>query len=160
MHCKDVSMHDVDISLDRESISRLMDGWTAYKRTDHLVLRNGDEYAVVRLFKSDEPGLFRKVDGYEIVSLPEETVYVEEPDMDVLNTPALARLQSRYPGNAVVVRGMFSHINFIKGIEPQRLMVVDNVPPSPSKLGVLVDVALGSGFVDHPIIKEERIWAP
>ena len=130
---------------------------TAYKRTDHLVLRNGDEYAVVRLFKSDEPGLFRKVDGYEIVSLPEETVYVEEPDMDVLNTPALARLQSRYPGNAVVVRGMFSHINFIKGIEPQRLMVVDNVPPSPSKLGVLVDVALGSGFVDHPIIKEERI---
>lgn len=157
MHCKDVSMHDVDIPLDRESISRLMEEWTAYKRTDHLVLRNGDEYAVVRLFKSDEPGLFRKVDGYEIVSLPEETVYVEEPEMDVLNTPALARLQARFPGKAVVVRGMFSHINFIKGIEPLRLMVVDNVPPSPSKLGVLVDIALASGFVDHPIVKEERI---
>ena len=37
MHCKDVSMHDVDIPLDRESISRLMEEWTAYKRTDHLV---------------------------------------------------------------------------------------------------------------------------
>ena len=157
MHCKDVSMHDVDIPLDREHISELMRGWTAYVRTDDLVLRNGDSYAVVRLVKSQEPGLFRKVVDFEILSLPEETVYVEEPDMDVLNTPALAALQARHPGKAVVVRGMFSHINFIKGIEPQRLMVVDNVPPSPSKLGVLVDVALGSGFVDHPIIKEERI---
>ena len=157
MHCKDVSMHDVDIPLDREHISELMRGWTAYVRTDDLVLRNGDSYAVVRLVKSQEPGLFRKVVDFEILSLPEETVYVEEPDMDVLNTPALAALQARHPGKAVVVRGMFSHINFIKDIEPQRLMVVDNVPPSPAKLGVLVDVALGSGFVDHPIVKEERI---
>ena len=157
MHCKDVSMHDVDIPLDREHISELMRGWTAYIRTDDLVLRNGDSYAVVRLVKSQEPGLFRKVVDFEILSLPEETVYVEEPDMDVLNTPALAALQARHPGKAVVVRGMFSHINFIKDIEPQRLMVVDNVPPSPAKLGVLVDIALGSGFVDHPIVKEERI---
>lgn len=157
MHCKDVSMHDVDIPLDREHISELMRGWTAYVRTDDLVLRNGDSYAVVRLVKSQEPGLFRKVVDFEILSLPEETVYVEKPDMDVLNTPALAALQARHPGKAVVVRGMFSHINFIKDIEPQRLMVVDNVPPSPAKLGVLVDVALGSGFVDHPIVKEERI---
>ena len=150
-------MHDVDIPLDREHISELMRGWTAYVRTDDLVLRNGDSYAVVRLVKSQEPGLFRKVVDFEILSLPEETVYVEEPDMDVLNTPALAALQARHPGKAVVVRGMFSHINFIKDIEPLRLMVVDNVPPSPAKLGVLVDVALGSGFVDHPIVKEERI---
>ena len=157
MHCKDVSMHDVDIPLDREHISELMRGWTAYVRTDDLVLRNGDSYAVVRLVKSQEPGLFRKVVDFEILSLPEETVYVEEPDMDVLNTPALAALQARHPGKAVVVRGMFSHINFIKDIEPLRLMVVDNVPPSPAKLGVLVDIALGSGFVDHPIVKEERI---
>ena len=157
MHCKDVSMHDVDIPLDREHISELMRGWTAYVRTDDLVLRNGDSYAVVRLVKSQEPGLFRKVVDFEILSLPEETVYVEEPDMDVLNTPALAALQARHPGKAVVVRGMFSHINFIKDIEPLRLMVVDNVPPSPAKLGVLVDVAHGSGFVDHPIVKEERI---
>ena len=157
MHCKDVSMHDVDIPLDREHISELMRGWTAYVRTDDLVLRNGDSYAVVRLVKSQEPGLFRKVVDFEILSLPEETVYVEEPDMDVLNIPALAALQARHPGKAVVVRGMFSHINFIKDIEPLRLMVVDNVPPSPAKLGVLVDIALGSGFVDHPIVKEERI---
>ena len=157
MHCKDVSMRDVDVPLDEASIASLMEDWTAYVRTDDLVLRNGDSYAAVRLKKEPGSGLFRKVVGYEILSLPEDTVYVEEPELDVLNLPALAELQTRYPGKAVVVRGMFSHINFIKDVEPLRLMVVDNVPPSPSKLGVLVERALASGFVDLPVVPEVRI---
>ncbi len=157
MHCKDVSMRDVDFDIDGDSIARLMDGWTAYVRTEFLVLHHGDQYAVLELHKESGKDLFRRLESYDIVSLPEETVYHEDPELDVLNTPALAKLQSMYPGKCVVMRGMFSHINFIKGLEPQRLMVVDNVPPSPSKLGVLVDMALASGFIDHPIIKEERI---
>ena len=157
MHCKDVSMHDVDIPLDREHISELMRGWTAYVRTDDLVLRNGDDYAVVELLKAPGNGLFRKVVGYRIVSLPGDTVFLDLPDLDVLNTPALAAVQAEYPGKAVVVRGMFSHINYIKDVVPQRLVVVDNVPPSPSKLGVLVRMALASGYVDHPIVPEDRI---
>ena len=157
MHCKDVSMRDVDVPLDEASITSLMEDWTAYVRTDDLVLRNGDSYAAVRLKKEPGSGLFRKVVGYEILSLPEDTVYVEEPELDVLNLPALAELQTRYPGKAVVVRGMFSHINFIKDVEPLRLMVVDNVPPSPAKLGVLVERALASGFVDLPVVPEVRI---
>ena len=157
MHCKDVSMRDVDVPLDEASIASLMEDWTAYVRTDDLVLRNGDSYAAVRLKKEPGSGLFRKVVGYETLSLPENTVYVEEPELDVLNLPALAELQTRYPGKAVVVRGMFSHINFIKDVEPLRLMVVDNVPPSPAKLGVLVERALASGFVDLPVVPEVRI---
>ena len=157
MHCKDVSMRDVDVPLDEASITSLMEDWTAYVRTDDLVLRNGDSYAAVRLKKEPGSGLFRKVVGYEILSLPEDTVYVEEPELDVLNLPALAELQTRYPGKAVVVRGMFSHINFIKDVEPLRLMVVDNVPPSPAKLGNLVERALASGFVDLPVVPEVRI---
>ena len=157
MHCKDVSMRDVDIPLDEEHISCLMGDWTSYVRTDDLVLRNGDDYAVVELRKKDGTGLFREVEGFRIVSLPEETIFLDISDLDVLNTPALAEVQSRHPGKAVVVRGMFSHINYIKDVEPVRLVVVENVPPEPSKLGVLVRRALASGFVDHPIIVEDRI---
>ena len=157
MHCKDVSMRDVGIPLDEDSIASLMEDWTAYVRTDDLILRNGDGYAALHLEKEPGTGLFRKVTGYEILSLPDETVYVEAPDMDVLNVPALAELQARHPGKAVVVRGMFSHINYIKDMEPLRLMVVDNVPPSPAKLGVLVERALASGFVDLPVVPEVRI---
>lgn len=157
MHCKDVSMRDVDVDLTPENIERLMADWRAYVRTEILVLRHGDQYAAVELHKRDEKGLFRDVVGYDLLSLPTETVFHEDPHLDVLNTPQLARVQSMYPGKAVVVRGMFSHINFIKDIRPQRLMVIDSVPPSPSKLGVLTDIALSTGYVDHPIVKEDVI---
>ena len=157
MHCKDVSMRDVDVPLDEDSIGDLMGSWTSYVRTDDLVLRNGDDYAVVELLKAPGNGLFRKVVGYRIVSLPGDTVFLDLPDLDVLNTPALAAVQAEHPGKAVVVRGMFSHINYIKDVVPQRLVVVDNVPPSPSKLGMLVRMALASGYADHPIVPEDRI---
>lgn len=157
MHCKDVSIRDVDVPLDPDSISELMEGWVAYVRTDHLVLRNGDDLAVVHLHKKPGTGLFRETTGFEIVSLPEDTVFVDDPEMDVLNLPALARLQTEHPGKGVVVRGMFSHINFFKDIEPLRLTVVDSIPPSPAKLGVLVRRALDSGYVDLPVVAQERI---
>ncbi len=157
MHCKDVSMREVDIDLNEESIARLMAGWKAYTRTEYLILKNGDRYAILELHKTQTPGLFKDLSDYTVVALPDEIVYYEDPKLDVLNTPALARVQAMYPGKAVIVSGMFSHVNFIKDLEPVRFMVVDNVPPSPSKLGVLVDIALGSGYIDHPLVKEERI---
>ena len=157
MHCKDVSMHEVDIPLTRESIASLLEGWKSYVRTDALILKSGDDYAVVEFDKKSGDGLFRDLEHYTIASLPEDTVFVEDPQMDVLNLPAMAVLQSQHPGKAVVVRGMFSHISYVKDLEPLRLTVVDNVPPEPAKLGVLVRMALASGFVDLPIIVEERI---
>lgn len=156
MHCKDVSVHDVDFPLDEPSIRKAMSGWKIYTRTEHLVLRNGG-LAVVRLEKEDLPSLFRKVLSVNVVSLPEETVYVEDPDFDVLNHPALAALQAKHPGKTVVVKGMFSHISFVSGMEPIRLRVIENIPPEPSKLGVLVRMALASGYVDLPVIPEDVI---
>jgi hypothetical protein len=157
MHCKDVSMRDVDFEITEESIASMMDGWRSYVRTEFLILRHDDDYAVIELIKEPGTELFRSLAGFRIVSMPEDTVFHEDPGLDVLNTPALARLQAQYPGKCVVMRGMFSHINFIRGLEPERLLVVDNIPPTPAKLGVLVDIALGSGYIDHPIVKEERI---
>jgi len=157
MHCKDVSMREVDIDLDEESIRRLMTGWKAYTRTEFLILKNGGRYAILELHKPDGRGLFKELDDYEIVALPDEIVFHEDPQLDVLNTPALARVQAMYPGKAVIVRGMFSHINFIKDLEPIRFMVVDSIPPTPAKLGVLVDIAFASGYIDIPLVKEERI---
>ena len=157
MHCKDVSMHETDIPLDEASIAELMDGWVSYVRTEDLVLKNGDDYAVLELRKKGGNGLFRELDGYRIVSLPEDTVFLDLPDADVLNTPAMAEVQAQHPGKTVIVRGMFSHINYIKDLDPVPLMVIDSVPPSPSKLGVLVSRALASGFIDHPIVQADKV---
>ncbi len=155
VHCKDVSVKEVDFSLDEETILSQMKTWVSYTRTEFVVLVNGNDRAVVRTEKKSGAGLFRELDDFEIVSLPKDTVFFEDPVLDVLNTPALANIQLKFPGKTVVVRGMFSHINFIKDLKPIKLRVLDNIPPEPSKLGVLVRVALQSGFIDHPIILED-----
>jgi hypothetical protein len=157
MHCKDVSVKDVSIELTEKNINDLMRGWTAYVRAEHLILRNGNDHAVVRLTKEKGLELFRKVISHEIVSLPKDTVFIDVPDADVVNIPTLAAIQSTYPKKTVIVRGMFSHISFVSGMECLRLNVVDNIPPSPSKLGVLVRKALSTGFIEHPIVAEDVI---
>jgi len=47
---------------------------------------------------------------------------------------------------------MFSHVSFLKAERLLDLRVLDVVPPSPSKLSVLVERALSSGLVERPII--------
>jgi len=157
MHCKDVSVKDTDAELNERNIRLMMSDWTAYSRADFLILRNGDDHAVVRLTKEKGLDLFKKVTGYEIVSLPEDTVFVDIPDMDVINIPSLARVQDMHPGKTVVVRGMFSHMSFVSDMHVKRLNVIDSVPPHPSKLGALVRSALSTGFVDHPIVVNDVI---
>jgi hypothetical protein len=143
----------VDFPLERGTIEAAMSDWTSYTRTEYVVLENGG-MAVVRLHKARGRDLFRKVESSEIISLPEDTVFVDDPGADVLNAPAMAALQAANPGKTVVVRGMFSHVNFISGLVPLRLRVLDDVPPEPMKLGVLVSKALESGYVDIPVIPE------
>ena len=154
MHCKDVAPRVVDVDLTPENIDALMKDWRAYKRTEFLVLIHGDDMAVVELHHARTGELFTPVESYEIISLPEDTVYVELPDFDILNIPALAKLQMQYPGKTVVMKGMFSHLNFVSGMKPLRLRVIDNVPPEPLKLGVLVEKALESGYIEKPIVPE------
>ena len=157
MHCKDVAIREVDAELTEEGIAALMRDWTAYRRAEYLVLRNGDGLAVVRLIRPEGGELFSKVESYEIVSLPEDTVYEEIPDADVLNVPTLARVQMMHPGKSVVVKGMFSHVSFVCGMEPLRLRIVDSIPPEPMKLGVLARLALASGYVEKPVVIEELV---
>jgi len=157
MHCKDVSVRDVNVPLDEANIKALMSDWTAYVRAEHVILRNGNDHAVVKLVKENKFDLFKKVVDFEIVSLPKDTIFVDVPDTDVINIPALASLQKKYPKRTVIVRGMFSHISFVSGMEYVHLNVIDNIPPSPSKLGVLVRAALSTGFVEHPIVTNDVI---
>ena len=157
MHCKDVSVKDVPVKLTERTISDMMKDWTAYVRAEYLILRNGNDHAVVKIEKTKGKELFSKVTGFKIISLPSDTVFADIPDADVVNVPVLAKIQNEHPGKTVVVRGMFSHISFVSGMRCMRLNVVDNVPPSPSKLGTLVRTALATGFIEHPVIVNDVI---
>ena len=154
MHCKDISLHDVDFPLTEKDISEAVPGWDVYTRTEYLVLRNGGDLAVIRVVKEGSEDLFKKVARVEIVSLPGDTIFIKDHEVDILNVPALAAVQERYPGKTVVVEGMFSYINFVSGMRTLKLRGMDNTPPGPSRIRILVGLALASGLVDHPVVPE------
>ncbi|MGI5965015.1 MAG: DUF7714 family protein [Candidatus Methanomethylophilaceae archaeon] len=154
MHCKDISVMEADFPLTEEGIRKGLTGHMSYVRAKYTVMSKDGKYAVAELIKDDGEGLFRKINSVKIISLPEDTVFVDMPEMDVLNTPERAELQKKYPGKTVVVRGMFSHISFVHDLEYKTLRIVDSVPPYPSKMDMLVRRAFESGYVDIPLVTE------
>lgn len=155
-HCKDVAVKEVDFPLTREDIAREIAGKKAYTRCDHYILSNGTELAVVRVRKAEGKELFRPIVEHEVIALPDSTVFVDDPSVDVLNAPAMAAVSQMHPGRTVVVQGQFNHISFVQPGDIRELQVLDVVPPSPSKLSVLVKRALESGMVDLPVVPEYR----
>lgn len=151
-HCKDVSLRSVDFRLTPENILKNSRGKKAYTRTRYIVLRNKNDFAVVRVEKENGVELFRRIVSVEVVSTPSDTVFIDDPSIDVLNLPQMARLSALNKGKTVVVSGMFNHVSFIKDAERLELRVFDVVPPKPSKLSVLVEKALNSGLVDLPVV--------
>jgi hypothetical protein len=151
-HCKDVSLRHVDFSLTKENIAVNIDGKSAYTRTDFMILKHGEEMAVIKVVKEGGKDLFRRISAYEIVSLPNDTLFIRDEGIDVLNASQMARLARAHPGKTVVVSGMFNHVSFLQEENLLDLFVVDVVPPSPSKLSVLVERAFSTGLVDLPIV--------
>ncbi|OPY31153.1 MAG: hypothetical protein A4E32_02138 [Methanomassiliicoccales archaeon PtaU1.Bin124] len=153
-HCKDVSLREVDFPLTEDNINASIAGKKAYTRTDFMILRGDNETAVIRVHKQPGKDLFRPISSVDIISMPGNTVFIRDESVDVLNLSALATMASRYPGKTVVVSGMFNHVSFLKPETILHLRVFDVVPPSPSKLSVLVERALSCGLVELPLVLE------
>lgn len=151
-HCKDVAVKDVDFDLTAGNIEREIRGKRAYTRCDHYVLRHGDDVAVIAITKAEGKELFRPIVGHHILALPDDVDYVVDPSVDVINPSSMARVAEAHPGRTVVVEGLFGHVSFVRPDEIIYLDVLDVVPPSPSKLSVLVERALLSGLVHLPVV--------
>ena len=157
-HCKDVSVRKVDFDLTEDDIARHTVGKKAYTRTEFIILKHDDQYAVVRVFKEGGVELFRPISAHKVVSLPDSTVFVHDEEIDVLNQPQMASIALRHPGKTVIVQGLFNHVSFVQGSEVLELHLLDVVPPRPAKLSYLVTKALDAGLVNLPIVvKEETV---
>lgn len=158
-HCKDVAFKHVDFSLTEEAIRKRFEGERVFTRTEYFILENGGRYAVAGIKRKRGMELFREVAGVEIVSLPEGTAFVHDPECDVLNPHAMARHAVAHPEETVVVLGRFEHISFIKGGKsPAVLRVFDVVPPRPSKTVEMVGLALRTGLVRTPVLVEPVLF--
>ena len=153
-HCKDVAVKEVPFELTEENISESVKGKRAYTRCEYYVLRHGNDTAVVGITKADGVELFRPIISHEIVSMPADTLYLKDEDVNVINQPAMAEVSQHYPDKTVVVEGKFGHVSFTSPGRILKLDVLDVVPPYPSKLSSLVKTALDSGMIDLPIAAE------
>ena len=150
-HCKDVSVREVNFELTQDNIDRHALGKKAYTRTDFIILRNGEQHSVIRVFKEGGTDLFRPICAHKVISLPEGTVFVKNEELDVLSRSQMAKVARQHPGKTVVVQGLFNHVSFAQETEIIELHVLDVIPPTPSKLMVLLEKALSAGLVDLPV---------
>jgi len=154
-HCKDVAYKRVDFHLSLDEIERRLKGQKAFTRTDYFILENGKEHAVAGVRKKRGIELFRTIETVEVLSVPESTIFVEDPECNVLNHHEMAKKAASFPHDTVVVLGKFCHISFIKGGKNANVLrVVDFVPPTPSKTLALVETILKTALVKTPLILE------
>jgi hypothetical protein len=133
---RNVSVADVPVALDEESLRAHLLGRPVYRRTRYVVARRGEAAAVVEVSKESELPLFSPVVAMSVISRPDQTAFVDAPETDTAVPTQMARVAARQaPGaRCVVVRGRYGHVSFILDPAPIRIRVVEVVPPWPPKL--------------------------
>jgi hypothetical protein len=143
-HCGDVGVAEVQFNLTEPNLRKHFVGRRSYTRTKFYAVTNGRGWAVIQVSKKVTKKLFQSIDSMKVVSLPDRTRFVREPELDVLNMGHLLKVQSRHPGKLVVFQGRFEHVSFVDVTLPARIRIIDVVPPSPSKLETLIRDLIGA----------------
>ena len=133
---RNVSVADVPVALDEDSLRAHLMGRPVYRRTRYVVARRGGAAAVAEVSKESELPLFSPVVAMSLIARPDETAFVDAPETDTAVPTQMARVAARQaPGaRCVVVRGRYGHVSFILDPAPIRIWVVEVVPPWPPKL--------------------------
>jgi hypothetical protein len=150
-HCREVGVKNVTFPLTQEEIKDNLLNKPAYKRTDYLVLVKGEDRATVKIKKTSRDDIFSQIEDIEIISLPDTTKYLEDPNINVLSPTQMAEAAEKLGAETLIIKGMFEHISFIHKEKLVHLIVDDVIPPEPPKLIKLVKTALYSGSVEVPV---------
>ncbi len=151
-HCGDVGVAEGSFPLTEENLRKHFLGRRSYTKTKFCAVKSGKDWAVIQISKKRTKNLFQPVEDIKILSLPERTCFVHEPDLDVLHIGNLLKIQSRHPNKMVVFKGKYEHISFVDVKVPARIKLIDIVPPNPSKLETIVKELVGDSL---PLLKIE-----
>ncbi len=141
-HCKEVSIKKVDFELTQESIKSFLKGKRAYIRTRYYVFNSGSDWAVALIVRKPSNDVLQEIASVHILSLPQDTRFVEDPTKDVLSASTMGALRETAGTKCVVVKGKAEHVSFFIDEPPYEVTIFDVVPPSPSKLVSLVTSSL------------------
>jgi len=132
-----------------------------YRRTDIIILHNSrQEYAVAAVQRAGSETLFGSVEKVEILALPDDCVFITDPDTDPANRSALAKLAIKHKvsvDQTAIVIGAFDHINIIHHPKPLVLRVIEVIPPEPPKLYHMVEQVLSYADLPPIILELETI---
>ncbi len=148
-HCKEVSVKSVDFPLTAENIKGYLRGKKAYIRTRYYVFTSGKDWAVALVVKKLANAVLQEIASVHILSLPNDTAFVEDPSVEVLSASSMGALRERVGKKCIVVRGKSAHVSFFIDEPPYELTIFDVVPPAPSKLVEMVHTALESDLQDR-----------
>lgn len=130
-----VSVAEVTFPLTADTLIQFFLGRECYRRTRYLVVRLGDETALLDVTLSASEPLFSPVASVRVLALPFETAYVVREDLDTAVPSQLARVVDDHPdARCVVVEGRYGHVSFLLDPAPLRIRVREVVPPYPAKL--------------------------
>jgi hypothetical protein len=132
-----LSFQETDVPLTEVDLVTWLLGREVYRRTDFLLLRNGDDAALVAVRKASLEPLFSPVVEARLLAGPDQITWISSPETDVGNASALAgaaRAAARPGTLAYVVVGRYEHVNFIWQPAPIKIRVTEVVPPEPPKL--------------------------
>ncbi len=141
-----LSVQEVDVPLTQAGIGDLLSRREIYRRTAFLVLRRGGQTALVAVRPEDPDRLFSPVAELRVLSGPDATAWIDEPEADVGNASSLAAAAAAHRRDGVlayVVQGRYEHVNFIWRPVPVPVRVTEVVPPHPPKLLAMAEQVVG-----------------
>ena len=77
-----VAVTSYDGPLEADELTRHFVGREAYRRTRFIVVRHGDDTAIVQVHKESDEPLFSPISKLELLAGPDECAYVEAPEVD------------------------------------------------------------------------------
>ena len=132
---REVSVTDVDVPLDAAALRTLLMSRPVYRRTRYMVVRAAGRAALVEVVTGSTAPLFTAVEDVVLLAGPDETVYLQRPEVDTGVPSAVAQVAREVPGaRCVVVEGRYGHVSFVLDAAPLVLHVLDVAPPHPAKL--------------------------
>ena len=132
---REVSVTDVDVPLDVVALRTLLMSRPVYRRTRYMVVRAAGRAALVEVVTASTAPLFTAVEDVVLLAGPEETAYLQRPEVDTGVPSEVAQVAREVPGaRCVVVEGRYGHVSFVLDPAPLVVHVLDVAPPHPAKL--------------------------